>query len=138
VTEFVAVQGPPIAPDAGLLRCPVQHRPGPPVGFEVRVWTVHDKGVRAAPGCEKCRRLLTELEELVRWTLPAEERPTLIQVKPTGPILCALREVPGTDEVALTIRLTQREEHSRPIDACVERCLKHLRDRSWQLGIPDR
>ena len=108
------------------------------VGFLVRVWTVHDKGAHAMPGCAKCTDLLRELDRIVQWALPLEERPTRIQLESTGPALYDSREVPGADEVAITIQLTHREAYAVPIDECEERCLRQIRERLRWLGIPER
>jgi hypothetical protein len=108
------------------------------VGFEVRVWAVHDKGAHAMPGCRKCHDLLAQLDRIVQWAIPTEERPTRTEIEPSGPILYDSREVPGTDEVAITIRLTHREAYATPVDSCEERCLRQIRERLGLLGIPER
>jgi hypothetical protein len=108
------------------------------VGFEVRVWAVHDKGAHAMPGCIKCHDLLAQLERIVQWVLPSELRPTRIELEPSGAILHDSREVPGTDEVAITIRLVHREAYATPVDPCEERCLHQIRERLKLLGIPER
>lgn len=108
------------------------------VGFLVRVWSVHDRGAHAMPGCDRCRDLLRELERIVQWVIPPEERPTRVQLESTGPALYDSREVPGADEVAINIRLTHRETYANPIDACEERCLRQIRERLRWLGVPER
>lgn len=108
------------------------------VGYQVRVWTVHDKGAHAMPGCGKCRELLAELDRIVQWAVPAEDRPTRIEIERPGAALYDSSEVPGSDEVALTIRLTHREAYASPIDACERRCLQQIRERLRWLGIPER
>ncbi len=108
------------------------------VGFEVRVWTVHDKGAHALPGCTKCHDLLAELDRIVQWAIPTGERPTRIEIEHSGPVLYDSSELPGADEVAITIRLMHREAYAAPIDACEERCLRQVRERLRCLGIPER
>ena len=108
------------------------------VGYQVRVWTVHDKGAHAMPGCVKCRELLAELDRIVQWAIPTEDRPTRIEIERPGAALYDSKEVPGSDEVALTIRLVHREAYAAPIDACERRCLQQIRERLRGLGIPER
>lgn len=67
------------------------------VGFEVRLFAIHDKGAKALPGCPKCHELLEGLSSLARSLLPTEERPTLIDIEPFDPIPCTslVREESG-------------------------------------------
>lgn len=108
------------------------------VGYQVRVWSVHDKGAHAMPGCVKCRELLAELDGIVQWAIPAEDRPTRVEIERTGAALYDSAEVPGADEVAITIRLIHREAYATPIDECERRCLQQIRERLRWLGIPER
>ena len=104
------------------------------VGFEVRLWAVHPKGARALPGCDKCRVLVRALERIAAAVLPPEGRATRYAVEPVAPALYDSRDVPGADEVSLTLRLVHREEYERPVDACEERCLKEIRESLKALG----
>ena len=108
------------------------------VGFQVRVWTVHDKGSHAMPGCVKCQELLAELDRIVQWAIPAEDRLTRVEIERPGAALYDSSEVPGADEVALNIRLTHREAYASPVDPCERRCLQQIRQRLRWLGIPER
>jgi hypothetical protein len=108
------------------------------VGFAVRLWAVHPKGAKALPGCPQCAILVEDLRGLARWLVPAEERPTRADLEPFRPALYDSREIPGADEVMVAIRLVHREGYERPVDACEERCLKEIRERLRELGIPER
>jgi hypothetical protein len=108
------------------------------VGFELRLFAVHEKGAHAVPGCSKCTALVDPLRELARCLMPSEERPTLIAIEPFGRALYDSTTVPGADEVALSVRLTHRGEYHRAVDACEERCLKEMRARLKALGIAER
>jgi hypothetical protein len=108
------------------------------VGFEIHLWAVHDKGARPLPGCAKCLALVDELRRVADWMLPLDERPTRAELQPFHPALYESRIVPDSDEVALSIRLIHREGYDRPIDACEERCLRELRSKLRQLGVPER
>lgn len=108
------------------------------VGFEVRVWGVHDKGARAMPGCDRCRPILEELERVVRWALPPEESKTRIEVVPCDRSLYDSEVLPGSDEVFVAIRVEHRGALEAPVDACEERCLRTIRQRLRELGIAEQ
>lgn len=108
------------------------------VGFQVRLWAVHQKGARALPGCPKCWDLVDELRQIAEQVVPAEERPTLAELAPYRPALYDSRVVPGADEVSVTIRLIHRDGYDRPVDPCEERCLREIRARLRALGITER
>lgn len=108
------------------------------VGYEVRLWAVHPKGAKALPGCPKCAPLVEDLRRLARWVVPGEERPTRADLEPFRRALYDSRVVPDSDEVMVAIRLVHREGYERPVDACEERCLKEIRARLRELGIPER
>ena len=112
------------------------HRPIA-VGFEVRVWGVHDKGAHAMPGCAQCRPILEELEQVVRWALPPEEPLTKLEVIPCDRSLYDSKVLPGADEVYVAIRVEHRGENELPVDACEERCLRAIRLRLRELGIAE-
>lgn len=113
------------------------HRPMA-VGFEVRVWGVHDKGAHAMPGCAQCRPILEELEQIVRWALPPKESETRIEVVPCDRSLYDSKVLPGADEVFVAVRVEHRGAMELPVDACEERCLKRIRQRLRELGIAEQ
>lgn len=108
------------------------------VGFEVRLWAVHEKGAKALPGCEKCLELASVLRDIAEWLVPPEGRPTRIEIEPFEPALYSSSVAPGADEVAIAIRLVHREGYDQPIDPCEERCLKEIRARLKALGAQER
>lgn len=108
------------------------------VGFQVRLWAVHEKGARALPGCPRCWDLVEELRRIADQVVPSEERPSRTELAPFRPALYDSRVVPAADEVSITIRLIHRDGYDRPIDACEERCLKEIRAHLRALGITER
>ena len=108
------------------------------VGFDLRIWAVHDKGAHALPGCPKCLALASELSTLVRAVLPEAGRPTIAQVEPLEPALADSAAVPGADEIEVVVRLIHRNGYDTPVDACEERCLREIRQRLRDLGVPER
>src|SRR6266542_2981105 len=93
------------------------------VGFEVRLFAVHDMGAQALPGCPKCIDLVAELRPILEWLVPREHRPTVVSIEPFRPALYDSKEVSGADEVALSLQLPHRDGYGQPIDACEEQCL---------------
>jgi hypothetical protein len=108
------------------------------VGFNVRLWAVHQVNARALPGCAKCWDLVDDLRRIAEEVVPAVERPSRTELEPFRPALYDSRVVPDADEVTVTIRLIHREGYDRPIDACEERCLREIRTRLRALGVPER
>lgn len=108
------------------------------VGFRVRLWGIHGKGARALPGCPKCWDLADDLRRIAEDVVPTGERASRTELEPFRPALYDSRIIPATDEVTITIRLLHRDRYDRPIDACEERCLKEIRARLRDLGVPER
>jgi hypothetical protein len=108
------------------------------VGFEVRLFALHDKGEHALPVCEKCHELVAGLSWVARSLLVHDDRPILTAIEPFDPVLYDSHDVPGGDEVALAVRLSHREHYALPVDAVEERCLKEIRGRLKALGVPER
>lgn len=108
------------------------------VGYEVRLFALHEKGSRALPGCPKCLELVADLQRIAEWIVPHEHRPTVASIEPFQRSLYDSKEVPGTDEVELSIRLFHREGYERPVDPCETRCVKEIRERLKALRIPER
>ncbi len=108
-----------------------------PIGFSVRLFAVHDKGARALPACPKSRALAGSLRSLAEALLPTCTM-TLVEIEPFSLVLYGSREVPGADEVALTIRLSQPRRYADPVDASAEPCLKQIRESFKVLSLPER
>lgn len=108
------------------------------VGYVVRLWAVHAKGARALPACGKCDELIARLREIALTVTPPSDRPTMTAIEPFEHALYDSREVPGADEVMLSMRLTHRAEYAAPIDVCEDRCLKEVRDALKSLGARER
>jgi len=81
------------------------------VGYELRLWAVHAYGARALPGCPKCGELRSDLRRIASWALVDLEIPTRIEIQPADARLYASVAAPGSDEVALTIRLLARDAY---------------------------
>jgi hypothetical protein len=109
------------------------------VGFEVRLFAVQGKGAGGLPGGPRSRALVRRLGNLAQALLPDCRTMAHIDFDPFRPALYDSSEVPGADEVALTMRLLHcSEDYSLPVDAAQERCLREIRRRLKLLSIPER
>jgi hypothetical protein len=108
------------------------------VGYVIHLWALHPKGARALPGCAKCEELVARLREIALAVVPAGPRPTVPLVEPFEHALYDSKDVPGADEVMLSMRLAHREEYAASVDACEERCLKEIRTKLESLGVRER
>jgi hypothetical protein len=110
-----------------------------PIGFSVRLFAGHGRRARVLPGGPKSRALAASLRSLAESLLADCPAIARIEVEPFRPVLYESRELPGTDEVALTIRLLREvEPHVHPSGASEEHCLKEIRKRLKLLSLPER
>lgn len=108
------------------------------IGSLLRLWGVHAKGSRPLPGCAKCREIIKRLELVAEYAL---DHDTSMQIafEPLRRALYDSRVVPGTDEVALPIRITASTRDAATTGSGgEERCLKLIRARLKELGVPER
>lgn len=104
----------------------------------VRLWGVHAKGSGPLPGCEKCHEIISRLERVAAYVLD-DATSMQFEVEPFRPALYDSRVVPGTDEVALPIRIpVSTQVAATPASGSAERCLKLIRARLKELGVPER
>jgi hypothetical protein len=110
-----------------------------PVGFNVHLFAGHGRRAAALPGGPRSRALAESLRLLAESILPECRRLARVELEPFRPVLYASSEVPGTDEVALTIRvLREFEQHAYTTAVSEEPCLKELRRRLKRLALPER
>jgi hypothetical protein len=82
---------------------------------------------------------LASLRSLAESLLPECGTIARVEVEPFRPVLYESTEVPGTDEVALTLRvLREFEPHVPPRGASEEYCLREIRKRSKLMALPER
>jgi hypothetical protein len=104
----------------------------------VRLWGIHEKGSGPLPGCEKCHEIISRLERVAAYVLD-DATSMQFEVEPFRPALYDSRVVPGTDEVALPIRIpVSPQAAATPASESAERCLKLIRARLKELGVPER
>lgn len=106
------------------------------IGYDVRLFAVHDRAARALPGDATSRALAASLEELSAAVLPECRAGARVEIEPFRPALYESRVVRGADEVRITVRLLHHvERYDAPADAAEERCVKELRARLRRLAI---
>jgi hypothetical protein len=110
-----------------------------PVGFSIRFFAGHDRRARALPGGPESRALLASLRSLAESLLRECGTTARVEVEPFRPVLYESTEVPGTDEVALTIRvLREFAPHLPPSGASEAYCLQEIRKRARLIALPER
>jgi hypothetical protein len=109
------------------------------IGFEVHFFAAHESSQLGAPACPRCRELATELRSLVEHLVHAQpELAARAEVAPAPPALYQSREVPGADEVSVTVRVRcASEDHRRP-EHGGDPCIAQLRERLDAAGVPRR
>jgi hypothetical protein len=108
------------------------------VGVEVRLFATHGESKLEAPGCPRCTELLGELRSFAERIVGSSEAASRTEIVPRAPALYQSTEVPGADEVALTLRVhCDSPDHRRP-PAGEDRCLGELRQRLQEIGVPRR
>jgi hypothetical protein len=109
------------------------------VGFEIRLFAAHPKRSHVLPGGRGSRALAASLRDLAEFILPDCGTTARLELDPFSPALYESSEVPGGDEVALTIRLLHySERYAEPIDPAEERCLKQIRAKLKSIRLPER
>ena len=109
------------------------------VGVFVRLWGVHAKGSGVLPGCAKCQEIISRLKLVAEYALGDQTSPLQITLEPFNRALYDSRTMPGTDEVSLPIRIgAPTQDAATPASGDEERCLKLIRARLKDLGVPER
>ncbi|MHB8420450.1 MAG: hypothetical protein ACYDCL_20445 [Myxococcales bacterium] len=108
-----------------------------PVGFDLRLWGLHEHPQGTMPGCPECVKVYAALKEIATWTLPEERRPSWYQIQPFDATLRVSPENRQRDEVLLEVQILHRHEFLSPIDSCEERCLAEMREKLAELGVPE-
>lgn len=108
------------------------------VGFQVRLFAMHEKVKLEAPACPSCNELLGELRSFAEEVVRESDAASRTEIVPALPALYQSTEVPDADEVALTLRVhCDSPDHARP-GGGEEPCLAALRQRLDAVGVPRR
>ncbi len=102
-------------------------------GFDVRLFALHEKIAHAVPGCPVCSRVAAALRGIGNTAFLTNPVDADVHIAPFEPVLYDSKQVPGSDEVMLTVQLWPHWS------SCgVERCLKEVRGRMRGLGVREQ
>jgi hypothetical protein len=106
------------------------------VGFEVRLFATRGEGKLQAPACDESVELERDLRSFAEGLISGEVAKRAELVPAATPVLYASSEVPGADEVEVTMRVLcdahgAGKEHG-------EQCLGELSDHLKAAGVPRR
>ncbi len=108
------------------------------VGFDVRLFGTHGEARLEAPACPRCTELLTELRSFAESVVSSADATERSEIVSEPQALYQSKEVPGADEVAVTMRIRcGSPEHRRP-GAGEDPCLADVRQQLDSLGVPRR
>lgn len=109
-----------------------------PGRYEIRLFAAHDKGARALPACAKTKALASSLRSFAEAIAPSCPAETRIEVGPFRPALYESREVPGVDEVAISISISRARPDDAAAAAAEARCMRSLRERLKRFALRER
>ena len=105
------------------------------VGYELRLYGLHHKGVVASPGCSECQAVHERLRAIALAVLPTEHRPTRYDIATFDSSLHMRSESEWEPEVELTLNLTHRNGYLGPLDDCEKRCADEIQAGLKRLGV---
>jgi hypothetical protein len=108
------------------------------VGFEVRLFATHGESKLEAPSCPRCVELQKELRSFAEELVASGAARGRAEIAPETPALYASTEVPGADEVTVSVRVRCEAPEHRSGGTGEDRCLGELRERLGALGVPKR
>lgn len=109
-------------------------------GYRVRLFATHGEDRLEEPACPRCHELRAELQAFARALLPPDgERGEHAELVPAAsPKIYKSSEVPGADEVHVTVRVLCGSPGQRGPRGPDERCLAPITRRLEELGVPRR
>ena len=109
-----------------------------PVGFDVRLLASHGHERHDLERCAVCAELEARLHELAEFSTRAEESPAQIEIDPDYSGLYESLDAPGTDDVALDLRLFVRGKDDHGVGDPERRFLREVKARLKVLGARER
>jgi hypothetical protein len=106
-------------------------------GFDVRLFATHGEAKLEAPACPRCVELADGLRSFAERLVAGGEAARWTEITPETQTLYQSTEVPGADEVALTLRVHCGADDHR-LAGGEDRCLRELRERLEAVGVPQR
>lgn len=105
------------------------------VGYELRLYGRHRKGVAASPGCDDCQAIYEKLHSIALSALPTEHRPTRYDIEAFDSALHMRSDGEWEPEVELTLQVTHRDGYLSPLDECEKRCADQIEEGLRRLGV---
>jgi hypothetical protein len=107
-------------------------------GWRLRLFATHGEAKLEGPSCPRCLELTGELESFAGRIAPPAGADRAEVVPKAAPKLYRSTEVPGADEVSVTVRVLCASPEHRAASASEERCLEPIKAELDRLGIPRR
>jgi hypothetical protein len=108
-------------------------------GYRVRLFATHGDEKLPDPACPRCHELRSDLQAFARGLVPPDGEGDPVEiVAAAAPRIYASREVPGADEVQVTVRVLCSSPGHRSARSPEEGCLAPIAERLSRLGVPRR
>jgi hypothetical protein len=109
------------------------------VGYELLLSGAHEHGwERPNPGCDKCRAIFRDLQEVARWIIPKVERASQYEIEVFDQAIHYAPERGNRPDVSLSIKILHRQQLERPVDECEVLCLDEMKAKLSQIGAQHR
>jgi hypothetical protein len=108
------------------------------VGFDVRLFATHEEARLEAPACPRCVALAADLRAFAERVVSGGDAQARTEIVPAEPVLYESAEVPGSDEVPITVRVRFDAPVRAAAGAAEDHRLRELQTRLEALGVPRR
>jgi hypothetical protein len=108
------------------------------VGFQLELCGIRQcEGEPLTPGCQYCYETFEDLRKIAEWILPQERRPSRYEIGIFDGSIHSASKRRFRPEVVLNMKILHREAFDQPVDECEELCLKEMRQKLAELGVPE-
>jgi hypothetical protein len=106
------------------------------IGFDLELCGTPECGTEhISPGCQHCQRVETALQEIADWIMQRESPSCTHIVSSDGASLSYAQMRANRPDVVVRVFMAHRHEWDKPIDECLERCLKDIEQALTELGV---
>lgn len=95
------------------------------------------EGEPLTPGCQYCYETFKDLRKIAEWIMPQERRPSRYEISIFDGSIHSASKRRFRPEVVLNMKIVHREAFDQPVDECEELCLKEMRQKLAELGVPE-
>jgi hypothetical protein len=108
------------------------------VGFQLELCGIRQcEGEPLTPGCQYCYKTFVDLRKIAEWIMPQERRPSRYEISIFDGAIHSVSKRRFRPEVVLNMKIVHREGFDQPVDKCEELCLKEMRQKLRELGVPE-